>query len=172
MFETADLLADSLRVYYTAEFTRQAAWILGSIDFLGNPIGLFKDVTEGLVDLLQLNLTGGIVKMAHGTFNSAAKLSGTLSDAVGSTVLDESHQHKRQQIKTHAESGSRFAAASRGLWHGIRGGVSGIVTETVSGANRDGLTVCSHMRVIIFIHVCASQIVGLCNAINLYNTLY
>ena len=38
--------ADYARVYYTAESTRQAAWILGSIDFLGNPIGLFKDVTK------------------------------------------------------------------------------------------------------------------------------
>ena len=74
MYEPLDLLIDSLRVHYTAEVQRQAAWILGSIDFLGNPIGLFKDVTEGLVDLLQLNLTGGMVKMAHGTFNSAAKV--------------------------------------------------------------------------------------------------
>ena len=87
------------------------------------------------------------------------QLSGTLSDAVGSTVLDEHHQHKRQQIKTRAESGSRFMAASRGLWHGIRGGVSGVFTETVSGASKDGLTVCEkcvwmlgelHVAVVLF----------------------
>ena len=53
----------------------QAAKILGSVDFLGNPLGLFNDVTEGVKGLIEEGNVGGLVKnVAHGVSNSTAKV--------------------------------------------------------------------------------------------------
>ncbi len=58
------------------ELKSQAAKILGSVDFLGNPLGLFSDVTEGISGLLNEGNVGGLIKnVAHGVSNSAAKVS-------------------------------------------------------------------------------------------------
>jgi hypothetical protein len=53
----------------------QAAKILGSVDFLGNPLGLFNDVTEGISGLIKDGNIGGLVKnVTHGISNSTAKV--------------------------------------------------------------------------------------------------
>ena len=57
------------------ELKSQAAKILGSVDFLGNPLGLFNDVTEGISGLIKDGNVGGLLKnVAHGVSNSAAKV--------------------------------------------------------------------------------------------------
>ena len=54
----------------------QAAKLLGSVDFLGNPLGLFNDVTEGISGLIKDGNVGGLLKnVTHGVSNSAAKVS-------------------------------------------------------------------------------------------------
>jgi len=52
----------------------QAAKILGSVDFLGNPLGLFSDVAEGMSGLLELNIGGLLSNVTHGFSNTAAKV--------------------------------------------------------------------------------------------------
>jgi vacuolar protein sorting-associated protein 13D len=64
-----------LTLHYTNELKSQAARILGSIDFLGNPLGLFVDVTEGLSGLIEEGNIGGLIKnITHGVTNTAAKV--------------------------------------------------------------------------------------------------
>lgn len=54
----------------------QAAQILGSVDFLGNPMGLLNDVTEGMNELIKYGNVGGLIRsVTHGVSNSAAKVS-------------------------------------------------------------------------------------------------
>ena len=74
MFETTDFLLESIRLHYTKELKRQAAKILGSVDFLGNPLGLFSDVAEGMSGLLELNIGGLVSNLTHGVSNTAAKV--------------------------------------------------------------------------------------------------
>lgn len=53
----------------------QAAQILGTVDFLGNPIGLLNDVTEGVSELIKYGSVGGLIRnVTHGVSNSAAKV--------------------------------------------------------------------------------------------------
>ena len=48
--------------------------ILGSTDFLGNPIGFINDISEGVSGLVSDGNVGGLFKnVAHGAANSAAK---------------------------------------------------------------------------------------------------
>ena len=52
----------------------QAVQILGSTDFLGNPIGFFYDMKEGVTGLVSDGNVSGLIKnVAHGAANSAAK---------------------------------------------------------------------------------------------------
>jgi len=53
---------------------------LGSVDFLGSPLGLVSDVTEGLSGLLlEGNVQALVQNFAHGLSKSTAKVTGTTS---------------------------------------------------------------------------------------------
>jgi hypothetical protein len=55
----------------------QAASILGSVDFLGSPLGFVNDVTEGVSGLLfEGNVQALVQNVTHGLSNSAAKVTG------------------------------------------------------------------------------------------------
>ncbi len=54
--------------------------ILGSTDFLGNPLGFLNDVSEGFSGLVSEGNLGGLFKnVTHGAANSTAKMTGALS---------------------------------------------------------------------------------------------
>jgi vacuolar protein sorting-associated protein 13D len=58
----------------------QAVLILGSTDFLGNPLGFLNDVSEGFSGLVSEGNLGGLFKnVTHGAANSTAKMTGALS---------------------------------------------------------------------------------------------
>jgi len=86
LFETTDFLLESIRLHYTKELKSQAAKILGSVDFLGNPLGLFSDVAEGMSGLLELNIGGLLSNVTHGFSNTAAKVH-VLTSCFYSTLL-------------------------------------------------------------------------------------
>ena len=59
---------------HTLNLYLQAVLILGSTDFLGNPIGFINDISEGVSGLVSDGNVGGLFKnVAHGAANSAAK---------------------------------------------------------------------------------------------------
>lgn len=59
------------------ELKWQAGIILGSVDFLGNPIGFVNDLSEGVSGLIYDGNVKALVKnVAHGLSNSAAKVTG------------------------------------------------------------------------------------------------
>lgn len=61
--------------FHLQELMSQAAQILGSVDFLGNPMGLLNDVTEGVSELIKYGNVGGLIRnVTHGVSNSAAKV--------------------------------------------------------------------------------------------------
>lgn len=142
LFETTDFLLDSIRLHYTHELMSQAAKILGSVDFLGNPLGLFSDMAEGVSGLLEGNVSGLFKNVTHGFSNTAAKVVGTLSDSVGLITLDKRHQQQRLQIMNTPTDGSRVEPIRAG-WNsfalGLYGGITSIPQQAYRGARDDGL---------------------------------
>ena len=64
-----------MRVFHFQEIRSQAPFILASVDFLGNPMGLFNDVSSGLEGLVRRGNVGGLfLNVAHGLSDSAAKV--------------------------------------------------------------------------------------------------
>ena len=66
-------------MHYHNEMLGQAAKVLGSVDFLGNPLGLFSDMAEGVQCLLEGSVGGLLKNVTKGATNSVAKVTLTLS---------------------------------------------------------------------------------------------
>lgn len=72
----AGLAAAALQ-HFREQLKWQAAKILGSVDFLGNPLGFVADVSEGVSGLIHEGSVGALLKnVTHGISNSAAKVTG------------------------------------------------------------------------------------------------
>ncbi|XP_044206610.1 vacuolar protein sorting-associated protein 13D isoform X2 [Thunnus albacares] len=138
-YETQEIIINDILKHFREELISQAAQILGSVDFLGNPMGLLNDVTEGVSELIKYGNVGGLIRnVTHGVSNSAAKFAGTLSDGLGKT-MDNRHQSEREYIRYHgATSGEHLVAGIHGLAHGIIGGMTSIITSTVEGVKTEG----------------------------------
>jgi hypothetical protein len=64
--------------------------ILGSTDFLGNPLGFLNDVSEGFSGLVSEGNLGGLFKnVTHGAANSTAKMTGALSYGLSKVRLQD-----------------------------------------------------------------------------------
>ncbi|MGH0120150.1 UNVERIFIED_CONTAM: hypothetical protein FKN15_065311 [Acipenser sinensis] len=138
-YETQEIIINDILKHFREELVGQAAQILGSVDFLGNPMGLLNDVTEGVSELIKYGNVGGLIRnVTHGVSNSAAKFAGTLSDGLGKT-MDNRHQTEREYIRYHgATSGEHLVAGIHGLAHGIIGGLTSVITSTVEGVKTEG----------------------------------
>ncbi|XP_014665863.1 PREDICTED: vacuolar protein sorting-associated protein 13D-like [Priapulus caudatus] len=140
-FETSSFLLGAIVKHYTESLQSQAAAILGSVDFLGNPLGLFNDVTEGLSGLISEGNVGGLLKnVAHGVSNSTARFTGSLSDTLGKVSMDDRHQEMREEIRAHSgSSGAHLKAGLKGLGIGVVGGLTSVFMQPIEGAARDGV---------------------------------
>lgn len=77
-FETSRYLIHTVVKHFRDELKWQAAVILGSVDFLGNPLGFMNDLSEGVSGLIYEGNIGALVQnVTHGLSNSAAKVTGT-----------------------------------------------------------------------------------------------
>lgn len=76
-FETSRYLIHTIAKHFRDEVKWQAAVILGSVDFLGNPLGFMNDVSEGMSGLIyEGNIRVLVQNVTHGLSNSAAKVTG------------------------------------------------------------------------------------------------
>lgn len=75
VFETTSSLQSLLLTFYVQTFKGQIAKLLGSLDILGNPVGLIQDFTVGMEGLIKKGNVGGLImNVAHGMSDSAAKV--------------------------------------------------------------------------------------------------
>lgn len=144
-FETLELYWSAIKSHYKQELKWQAASILGSVDFLGNPLGFANDLSEGVSSLLKEGNVKSLVKnVTHGISNSTAKLTETLSDGLGRVVFDDQHSETRQRILEVStalggnSTGDHLVAGLKGFGFGLLGGVTSIVKHTYNGAQADG----------------------------------
>ncbi|KAH8379915.1 hypothetical protein KR009_008014 [Drosophila setifemur] len=141
-FETLDVYLKGMKTHYIQQIKWHAAAILGSVDFLGNPLGFANDLSEGVSGLIFEGSVKSLVKnVTHGISNSTAKLTETLSDSLGKVVLDDHDNDTRNRILELQSntSGGHLAAGLKGLGFGLLGGVTSIVRHTYDGATQDGV---------------------------------
>ncbi|KAI2809880.1 Vacuolar protein sorting-associated protein 13D [Blomia tropicalis] len=134
---TRRFLQDSIKEHYRSELRSQAAKILGTVDFLGNPVGFLNDMADGFSELFEGNLSGWIMNVTHGISDSTAKFTSVLSESLGSVTMDNRYQEIRRNIKQQSAIGgqrSHLSAGVLGLAHGVFGGITSLITQTYDGA--------------------------------------
>ena len=154
------MLYDTMYHHYLQESMRQVHVIVGSADFLGNPVGLFNNITSGVADIfyepymgivndrpqeMGIGLAKGassfVKKSVFGFSDSMAKWTGSMSKGLAVATMDKEFQDKRRMSKArnrpkHAlygitSGGNAFATS-------MASGIGGLARHPFEGAEKEG----------------------------------
>ncbi|GMF52260.1 unnamed protein product [Phytophthora fragariaefolia] len=157
-FGTSGDLTRRVSKYYTRQLWKQLHKILGSFDFLGNPVGFLDHIGTGVRDFVYEPLEGlkiggkgfskGLAKgtaslmsnTVDGTFDAASKISGTFGQGFANLSLDDHYQQHRARARRRHVRGLRegLVQGSRELSLGVYEGVAGLVLNPMRGAQESG----------------------------------
>ena len=141
--DTASCLIKLISKHYGQELRSHAIRILGSVDFLGNPIGLVVDFKESITNVISNgHVPDFVFSITHGVANSVSKFSGSLSDELNGLTMDENYQQIREHIRTLYSNGSmdHFVGGALGFAAGVFGGMISMGTQTYQGFCKDGVS--------------------------------
>ena len=154
-------LMSNIQSHYTQESLRQMHILIGSADFLGNPVGLFNNISSGIGDIFYEPYAGlvmtdrpqdlgiGIAKGASsfvkksifGFSDSMAKFTGSMGKGLAAATLDKEFQDQRRMSKSrnrpkHAlygvtQGGNAFATS-------LASGIGGLARHPLEGAEKEG----------------------------------
>lgn len=155
------LLVQSISTHYSQEFLYQVHKILGSADFIGNPVGLFNNLSSGFMDMFYEPYQGYILndrpqelgigiakgglsfmkKSIFGVSDSFAKVTGSISKGLAVATMDKNFQSKRRmKISRNRPKHALFglATGANSFVEGVSSGVSGLALSPYQGASREG----------------------------------
>lgn len=156
------VLVGNIQRHYTQEFLRQVHVVLGSADFLGNPVGLFNNVSSGVAAIfyepyqglvmtdrpqelgygIAKGATSFVKKSVFGFSDSMAKLTGSMSKGLAAATLDKEFQDKRRMSKSrnrpkHALYG--ITAGGNAFATSLASGIGGLARHPLQGAEKEGI---------------------------------
>lgn len=154
-------LSKMIQVHYQQEFLYQIHKIVGSADIIGNPVGLFNNISSGVIDLFYepyLGYTlndrpqefgiglakGGLSFMKKSVFglsDSVSKVTGALSKGLAAMTLDPRYQNKQRGRRTrnrprHAVHGFKYGVES--FYESVSSGFMGLAEAPMQGAVTNG----------------------------------
>ncbi|KAL2752446.1 hypothetical protein ACRALDRAFT_2112495 [Sodiomyces alcalophilus JCM 7366] len=154
-------LTQSISNHYSQDVLFQVHKILGSADFLGNPVGLFNNISSGLTDVFYEPYQGLILsdkpedfalgvgkgaasfvkKSVYGFSDSFSKFTGSLSKGLAAATLDKQFQDRRRITRArnrpkHALYG--VTAGANSFFTSAASGVGGLVRKPLEGAEQEG----------------------------------
>lgn len=147
--------------HYSTGAIGQLHRIVGSADFIGNPVGLFNSFSSGVHDLFYepyqgfvsdrpqdfgIGLARGglslVRKTVYGLTDTFSKVTGSMGKGLSAATFDPEFQTKRRLTQArnrprHALYGIKLGAQQ--LFEGITSGITGIVEKPIEGAQREGV---------------------------------
>ncbi|XP_063711479.1 intermembrane lipid transfer protein VPS13D-like [Symsagittifera roscoffensis] len=139
-----DMFLQDLTRNYKLALMKQALHVLGHMDFLGNPIGLLKDVNSGVrqIDNSADSVSNFARFVTNSVSNSTSKIAESLSDGIGSWFFDEEDQEQRELFRETYSKGvsSNMCGGVLGLVKGVTDGIKGIATQPYKGFRDGGVT--------------------------------
>ncbi|TVY71541.1 Vacuolar protein sorting-associated protein, partial [Lachnellula suecica] len=117
---SAAVLVQNLANHYSQEGLSQVHKILGSADFLGNPVGLFNNLSSGVADIFyepyqgfimsdrpeQLGIgiakgaTSFVKKSVFGVSDSFSKFTGSIAKGLSEATMDKQFQDRRRMTRS------------------------------------------------------------------------
>ncbi|KAF2178337.1 vacuolar protein sorting-associated protein 13 [Zopfia rhizophila CBS 207.26] len=158
---STEALINNIKNHYVQESLRQVHVVIGSADFLGNPVGLFTNVSSGVADIfyepyqglvksdrpeeLGIGIAKGassfVKKSVFGFSDSMAKFTGSMSKGLSAATLDKEFQDQRRMSRSrnrpkHAlygitSGGNAFASS-------LASGIGGLARHPIQGAEKEG----------------------------------
>ncbi|KAH3685434.1 hypothetical protein WICPIJ_003592 [Wickerhamomyces pijperi] len=154
-------LIQTITTHYGQAFFSQIHKVIGSADLIGNPVGLFNNISSGVMDIFyepyqglvmndrpqELGISvakGGlsfVKKTVFGFSDSFAKVTGSIAKGLSAATLDREFQerrrlHQRRNKPKHALYGIGNGATS--FFDGLSSGLQGVAMDPIQGANSDG----------------------------------
>eukprot|EP01119_Soliformovum_irregulare_P017308 TRINITY_DN5119_c0_g1_i4.p1 TRINITY_DN5119_c0_g1~~TRINITY_DN5119_c0_g1_i4.p1 ORF type:complete len:2151 (-),score=662.14 TRINITY_DN5119_c0_g1_i4:16-6468(-) len=155
--EYSDLMA-RIQAHYVTQIIRGSYKILGSFDFLGNPVNVFSNLTGGIKDLILAPLTGSasgpagaaaglgvggatlVRKTAYSFFNSGSKITSRVGEGLSKLTVDQNYKEHRKE-RWLIRPNSIFDGVKEGtrdLGHSVKEGVTGVILEPKKEIERRG----------------------------------
>ncbi|KAJ4295319.1 Vacuolar protein sorting-associated protein 13 [Kalmusia sp. IMI 367209] len=158
---STDALIANIKNHYVQESLRQVHVVIGSADFLGNPVGLFTNVSSGVADIfyepyqglvksdrpeeLGIGIAKGassfVKKSVFGFSDSMAKFTGSMSKGLSAATLDKEFQDQRRMSRSrnrpkHALYG--ITAGGNAFASSLASGLGGLARHPIQGAEKEG----------------------------------
>ncbi|KAJ1311504.1 hypothetical protein OPQ81_009991 [Rhizoctonia solani] len=154
------VLQERIIYHYRQEVLRQLYRVLGSADFLGNPVGLFTNVSGGVADIfyepykgvvmhgnkeLGIGIAKGaasfVKKTVFGVTDSMTKVTSSIGKGLSAATFDDEYQRQRRLAQRtnkpkHAIYG--VTAGAEALATSIASGMEGVVMKPIEGAETGG----------------------------------
>ncbi|SPQ24240.1 69ce8ed1-3762-4d61-b82d-7a61ebbcd3f7 [Thermothielavioides terrestris] len=155
------VLIQNISNHYSQEALYQIHKILGSADFLGNPVGLFNNISSGLSDIFYEPYQGLIMsdkpedfglglargagsffkKSVYGFTDSFSKVTGSFAKGLAAATMDKQFQDRRRITRArnrpkHALFG--VTAGANSLLTSVASGVGGLARKPLEGAEQEG----------------------------------
>lgn len=155
------VLIQNMSNHYSQEVIYQVHKIIGSADFLGNPVGLFNNISSGITDVfyepyqglimsdkpedLGIGIAKGaasfVKKSVYGFSDSFSKITGSVGKGLAAATLDKQFQDRRRITRSrnrpkHALYG--FTAGANSFFTSVASGVGGIAKKPLEGAEQEG----------------------------------
>ena len=184
IFDTKTGIIEKLTDHYKTSIISTVLKVIGSINIIGNPIGLYNYIKSGFIELidrpkaglvhgpLEAGLgaiigAGCLLKQTFaGTFNSLHHISGSL--ATGLTILsfDDSFIEKRRKFKLRKARNvlEGVDQGFRSIYSGFEEGVTGLVLKPYRGVRDEGVTGLFKGTVTGITGLILKPITGICDA--------
>ncbi|KAJ4486135.1 vacuolar protein sorting-associated protein 13 [Lentinula aciculospora] len=157
---TTPELQSRILLHYRQDVLRQLYRILGSADFIGNPVGLFTNVSSGVADIFYEPFNGvvmhgnkelgiGIAKGAasfvkktvFGLSDSMTKFTSSVGKGLSAATFDSEYQARRRMTQRrnkpkHAIYG--VAAGGEALASSVASAMEGVLMKPLEGAESEG----------------------------------
>ncbi|KAK4225861.1 putative vacuolar protein sorting-associated protein [Podospora fimiseda] len=155
------VLIQNISNHYSQEALYQIHKILGSADFLGNPVGLFNNISSGVADIFYEPYQGLIMsdkpedfglglargagsffkKSVYGVSDSFSKFTGSFAKGLAAATMDKQFQDRRRITRArnrpkHAIYG--VTAGANSLFTSVASGVGGLARKPLEGAEQEG----------------------------------
>ncbi|KAH0077924.1 vacuolar protein sorting-associated protein 13, partial [Aureobasidium melanogenum] len=154
-------LIAAIQSHYVQESLRQVHIVLGSADFLGNPVGLFNNISSGVADIfyepyqglvmtdrpqdLGIGIAKGassfVKKSVFGFSDSMAKFTGSISKGLAAASMDKEFQDQRRMSRSrnrpkHALYG--ITSGGNAFANSMASGIGGLARHPLQGAEKEG----------------------------------
>ncbi|XP_033123358.1 vacuolar protein sorting-associated protein 13B-like [Anneissia japonica] len=153
VFTTSRQLVQALTMHYTSGALFKAGWAIGSLEILGNPAGLVRNIRSGIADSIYLpyegltrgpaafvsGVTGGVSSLikhvSAGTLSSVTNFASSVSRNLDRLTLDPDHiamqEQQRRMVPDRVSSGLINGLSSFGI--SLLGAIAGIADQPIRG---------------------------------------